>query len=89
MTDRDDRNILQFRARSQQPKAQENVLPQDYTPSPVNVAIIFDSPLGSISDELETLKFRGYNTPLPVTQTTWSSSRHNGYACMKSSYYNN
>lgn len=86
--DRDDRNLIQFKSRAQQPKAQDNVLPQDYSPSAAGVPYVFDSPLGCVSDELEILNFRSYNAPPQPTQTTWSASRHNGYTCMKSSYYN-
>ncbi len=87
MTDRrDDANIRHFRSRSQQPKILTGGgsmdLP-DTVPSPVNVTVVFDSDFSSVSDDMESLKFRYIGVP---QYSQYSLGPYNGYCANRNKY---
>lgn len=55
MADRDDANLKHFESRSKQAKGPAHMQPAQAT---VNVNLMFDSGFGTVSDQVETSRFR-------------------------------
>jgi hypothetical protein len=89
MADRDSANIRHFKSRSQQPKILTgggSVNLPDAVPSPVNVAIVFDSDFSSVTDDMESTKFRYIGVPSYYAGGTSYCATRNKYESMRSGF---
>ncbi len=86
---RDSATFKHFKSRAQQPKVLtgDGSLYQPNSPaSPVNIAIVFDTPFSSVSDDLESLQFRYIGVPQLVGPYNGYCAKKNKYESMKSAF---
>lgn len=98
MCDRDDANLRHFRARAQEPKVvmgkqpMAKSKPGPYTPDGINVNVfVFDSGLGSTSDQMDATRFNYVGTSPAVStyqahQSKLSNQRSRNHECMRTGF---
>lgn len=87
MTDRDDRNLRQARARAAQKRPlAEGPAADSLMPAPtVNVAVVFDSGFGNTMSETTTAPLQYYTgRPLSYSQYEASTANRARFGCMRS-----
>jgi hypothetical protein len=83
MADRDDAALRHFRSRSQQPKILSSA-PSANTP--VNVFVVFDQGFGSVSDQVDTTRFKYTGTSPQLSRYEGMSNRRTITDSMKHAF---
>lgn len=76
MADRDDSNLKQFNSRAKQPKLLSS---GPANQSPVNVYIIYDQGFGSLSNEVEGVKYKYVGVSNAQTQYESMTAKKTGF----------
>jgi hypothetical protein len=83
--DRDDKNIAHFRARSHQPKALAGIPLADI--NPINEYIVFDTGFGTMSDDIDDLRFKYVGVSPTITANEKICGRRMRQNCMNSGFH--